>query len=205
MRVNLFANRPGWPYKLDSRKIILIAFLLRLIAASTYDIYASLNNKEVLLPDGRYYSIRGRYVALLLNGYDRNSFTKDMLPRDSYGQAIFFDAMNNSDLNRWKLVNESDLFTYILGGIYFILGYFTMWGRIFNIILSIASAYFFFKIANRQFGKLTANIFLLIILFLPSQFLYSITLSKDFLRLFIGSLILFLLYGGVICPKRQKI
>jgi 4-amino-4-deoxy-L-arabinose transferase-like glycosyltransferase len=89
--------------------------------------------------------------------------------------------------------------------IYFIFGYFPLGVRVFNILLSLTSTYFLFDIGKRQFGALTANIFLLIALFLPTQILYSITLSKDFLRVFVICLALWILYGGVAWLQKEKI
>ncbi len=172
-----------------------------------YDTYVSLTDRDPLLPDSKFYSIRGRYVAILLNGYNREHFTSDMVPSDPVSQDIFCDTLKNEKLyfrsgfaeaNLHNFViglNEVNLFIYIIGFIYFIFGYFPLGVRILNIFLGISSTYFLFKVAKRHFGELTANLFLLIALFLPTQFLYSCTLSRDFLRAFIVSLTLWVIYG----------
>lgn len=195
MRADISLNRTGWLYKLDYRKVILIAFLARFIFASMYDGFVSVTRNEVLAPDGNFYSVRGRYVSLFLNGYSAESFTKDMIPPDKHSQYIFQDAIKNEG-GRFPLHrDESTIFTYIIGLIYFIFGYFPLGVRVFNIALSIGSTYLMFMIARRHFGDLVANVFLLIALFLPSQFVYSLTLTRDFIRVFVVSLTLWVIYG----------
>lgn len=160
-----------------------------------YDSYVSVTGNEALVPDGKFYSVRGQYIALFLNGYDSKSFTRDMIPPDWQGQYVFEDAVKTED-GRFPLHgDESTIFTYIIGLIYFIFGYFPLGVRVFNIALSIGSTYLLFLVARRHFGDLVANLFLLIALFLPSQFVYSLTLTRDFIRMFVVSLTLWVIYG----------
>ena len=194
--------------KLDYRKIIIIALLARVIAAASYDIFVSVTHNDILLPDSLYYSIGGRYVALLLNGYDSRMIMEE-IGVAGQGPSSILDGIMSSNMGSFPkfggIVNpESNLFFYIVGLIYFIFGHITIAVRVFNISLSILSTYFIFKISERHFGKLAANIFLIVALFLPSHLIYSITLSRDLVRTFLFSLALWLLYGGVICLKRQK-
>lgn len=180
---------------MDTRRLIVIAFLARFIFASIYDIYVSKTDRYILLPDEQYYSMKGRYIALLLNGYDKEEITEDMLPKDEVSRKIFLDTLRNEEQWLPTSYSETDIYAYILGLIYFIFGYFPLAARAFNITLSISSAYLMFKVAKRNFGELPANLFLLAALFLPTQFGYSITLSRDFLRMFIICFILWRLYG----------
>ncbi len=208
MRRDLSVNRIGWIYSLDYRKIILIAFLARFILASIYDVATFVTDRNILLPDGKYYSMRGRYVSLLLNGYKRESFAPSMIPSDDKGRGMVMNFANEEDGKFPPLfISENNFYAYVVGIIYFIFGYFPLGVSILNISLSICSTYLLFRVAERHFGALTANLFLLIALFLPTQIMYSITLSKDFLRMFVVSLMLWLLYrnGGVLCPKRQGV
>ena len=160
-----------------------------------YDSYVSVTRNEALAPDGTFYSVRGRYIALLLNGYDPKSFTKDMVPPDWHSQYILQDAIKTEGGRIPLRRDESTIFTYIIGAIYFIFGYFPLGVRVFNIVLSIGSTYLLFLVARRHFGDLVANLFLLIALFLPSQFVYSLTLTRDFIRMFVISLTLWVIYG----------
>ncbi|MFH1868348.1 MAG: glycosyltransferase family 39 protein [Candidatus Omnitrophota bacterium] len=196
MRADISFNRTGWLYKLDHRKIILIAFLARFIFAAMYDSFVSVTGNESLVPDGKFYSVRGKYIALLLNGYDSKSFTRDMVPSDRRSQYIFQNAIETEGGRiPLRFTDESTVFTYIIGLIHFIFGYFPLGVRVFNIALSIGSTYLLFMIARRHFGDLVANLFLLIALFLPSQFVYSLTLTRDFIRMFVVSLTLWVIYG----------
>ena len=195
MRDAVLPDRFSWLYRLDYKKLIVIAFLLRLIFASAYDIYVTITDRDVLLPDSKFYSVRGRYVDLLLQGYNKNSFTKDLLPSDTFSQEIFVEVLRVENGGLPKKANETNLYSYIVGIIYFIFGYSTIWVRVSNICISILSAYLLFRVAKKRFGDLAANLFLLIALFLPSQIIYSITLSKDFMRMFLISLLIWGIYG----------
>jgi len=203
MRADISSNRLSWFYRLDYRKLILAAFLLRFIAACTYDIFVSVTDRDILFPDSKFYSTIGRYITLLLNRYDKEPYFNNIMLDDKVSRAIFIDTLERNEGHLPKIYGPNAYWFYIIGYIYFIFGYFPLGVRVFNIFLSIASTYFLFKIAKRHFGELTANLFLLIALFLPTQFGYSITFSKDFVRMFIISFALWLLYGGVICIKRQ--
>ncbi len=196
MRIAIFFDKSGWLYKLDYKKAILIALLLRVIFACSYDVYVSVTDRDFLLPDSKFYSIKGRYVSLLLEGNGIGSFTRDMVPLDQMSQAIFIDILK-TEKGQFPSCknNEGNVYSYLVGAIYFIFGYATIWIRLFSIFLSIAAAYLLFMIGRRHFGVAAANLFLLVALFLPTQFGYSITLSRDFMRMFVISLILWVIYG----------
>ena len=195
MRTDLSIAGIGRLKNLDYRKVIIIAFLARLIFASAYDIVVSSTGRDLLLPDSKFYSMNGRYIASLYNGYRPGSFQKNVALPDRESRIIFEDIVDRQRGGLPAVDSETNIYFYIIGFIYFIFGHFPLGVRIFNILLGIASIYFIFKIAKRQFGGLTANIFLLIALYLPTQFGYSITLSKDFIRVFAVSFVLWVIYG----------
>lgn len=195
MRALVSIDGIGWLDRLDYKKLIIIVFLLRVIIASGYDIAVSVSGQDILLPDGKFYSIQGRYVDLILQGYDKSSATRDLLPDDKNSREIFVSVAESYGYKLPKLNNETNIFAYIVGFLYFVFGYSTIWVRIFNICISMLSVFFLFKVAQKHFGNLAANLFLIIALFLPAQFGYSITLSRDFLRVFIISLLIWVIYG----------
>ena len=196
MRTDISVNRFGWLYRLDYKKLLIIVFLLRLILASAYDILITVTDNDFLLPDSKFYSVRGRYVDLVLQGYDKKSFSRDMLPSDRVGKEIFFNILRQEDGSLPSFKNQGNTYSFILGSLYYVFGYVTIWGRIFNIFLSIFSVYLLAWVARRYFGDVTANLFLLIALFLPTQFGYSIMLCRDFLRVFVVSVMIWIIYGG---------
>ena len=205
MRDAVLPDRFSWLYKLDHKKLIIIAFLLRLIFASAYDIFVTITDRDVLLPDSKFYSAKGRYVDLLLQGYNEKSLTNSLLPNDRIGREIFIDVLRTENGVLPNKLNETSIHAYVVGVIYFIFGYYTIWVRVFNICISILSAYLLFRVAKRHFGDLAANLFLLIALFLPTQFGYSITLSRDFMRVFVVSLMIWVIYNiGDIWVKKLK-
>ena len=173
--------------------------------AAAYDIYVSKSGEEMLLPDGKFYSIKGRHVALQLNGYDESSFTSDMVPQDKKSQFIFLCSIVDEKGRTVSPFSEVGIYAYAVGLIYFIFGFFPLGARTLNIALSLFGAYFLFDIGRRQLGVLRANLFLLVALFLPTQVIYSITLSKDFMRMFVVCLMLWLIYGGVAWLRRAEV
>lgn len=205
MRTDISPNRPGWLYGLDYKKLIVVVFLLRIIFASAYDIFVTITDKDILLPDSKFYSLRGRYVDLLLQGYNGKSFTKDLLPKDRLDQETFIGVLETEKGGLPKKLNNTNIYAYVVGIIYLISGYRTIWVRVFNICISMLSVYLLFKVAKRHFGGLAANLFLLVGLFLPTQFIYSVTLSRDFLIALIVSLMIWMIYNiGDIWIRKLK-
>lgn len=160
-----------------------------------YDIFVSTTGRDVLLPDGKFYSMYGLYIAHLLSGYDKVSMPADALPPDAESRSIFLDILDKEGGRFPAVRDETDLWLYFVGFVYFIFGYFPLAVKIFNIALSILSIFLIFRITRRHFGDLAANTFLIIGLFLPTQVGYSITLSKDFVRMFVVYLTLWVVYG----------
>lgn len=199
MRTDLSFARSGWIYGLDYKKVIIVAFLLRFIFAAAYDCYVNITDRDILLPDSKFYSIKGQYIALLLKGYDPAHVTNDMIPGDERSRNIFAIIARQEKGKLPVHIDESAIFSYILGAVYFVFGYFTLAARTVNIILSIASTCMIFGIAKRYFSQFTANLFLITALFLPTQFVYSITLTRGFVGMFIISLTLWVIYA-----KKQK-
>lgn len=179
---------------MDYKKIIVIAFALRVILASAYDIFVTVTDKDFLLPDSKFYSVKGRYADLLFEGYGQKSFTKDLLNSDRASQDIFIDILRSEKGKLPLDINETNIFAYIIGVIYFVFGYAAIWVRVFNICVSILSVYLLFRVAKRHFGDLAANLFLITALFLPVQLGYSITLSRDFMRVFGVSFLIWIAY-----------
>lgn len=179
---------------------------MRFILASAYDVFVSVTDNDFLCPDGKYYSARGYYVAALMNGYGK---TFRVAPEQSdlalpdAGYRVMFENIVRTDGSK-TFFFIFDPYFFLIGVIYFIFGYFTLGVRVANILLSIISTYLIFRIAKRQFGELTANVFLLVALFLPTQIIYSISMARDFIRMFTVSTIFFIIYGGVLCLKSRK-
>lgn len=179
--------------------------MLRFILAAAYDIYVAVTGNDILLPDSSFYSVRGRYIDLLLQGYNRQSLSWELIPGDKNSHEIFISVLQEARGSFPPMVNEPTAYIYVIGMIYFLLGFFTIWIRVFNICLSMLSVYLLFKVSKRYFGDLAANLFLLIALFLPTQLGYSITLSRDFIRVFVVSLTIWIVYNmGGICLKKLR-
>ena len=103
-------------------------------------------------------------MSALLNGFGKDSFTMNAVPKDTESRNIYLDVVQKQN-GHFLPVNENNIFSTIIGLIYFVFGYFPLGVRVFNISLSIFSVYFLFRIAKRKFGVITANLFLIIALF----------------------------------------
>jgi len=165
-----------------------------------------MTDNDFILPDSKFYSMGGWYTALLLSGYEADNIPTRLLPPGKDSLALFRDCRHQQRLygrdGLPALNNETNLYFYIIAFIYLVFGYFPLGVRIFNIMLSVVSTLFVFQITKKQFGQNAGRAFLLIGLFLPTQFVYSITLSKDFIRMFVVYFILWLIYGGGTCQRR---
>ena len=124
MRTDILRDRLGWIRALDYKKLILIALLSRLIFASVYDISVSTTGRDVLLPDGKFYSMYGLYISLLASGYDKDSMPADALPPDAESRGLFLDILNKEGGKFPPVKDETDLWLYFMGFIYFLFGYF---------------------------------------------------------------------------------
>lgn len=195
MRVSLYSDRLSRLYRLDHRKIILVAFLARFIFASIYDGFVSATGRDLLLPDSTFYSMRGWYTALVLNGYTYDTLSEDLAPSGQENKEIFRSTVANEKGRFLSDKTESNFYVYLVGLVYFIFGYFPLGLRAINIVLSIASAFLLFMVAKKRLGELPARLFLIVALALPSQCLYSMTISKDFIRQFMVTLIIWGIYG----------
>ncbi len=173
----------------------MAALLARIIFASIYDVFVYIHGEDVIVPDSRLYSARGRYVELLMRGFGKEDLARDPILAEPGNSKILAGIMG-FELGGWpRFWTESNVFVVIVGAIYFVFGYFPLAVRIFNIALSVISVYLLFRVATKQFGELAANMFLVIALFLPTQVFYSLTLSRDFMRVFIVALIVWVIYG----------
>ena len=195
MRINILHDWRGRIRALDYKKVIIVVFLLRVSIASAYDLFVSIKGTDVILPDSKYYSAQGLYISSILSGNDASYIPEIDFFKDGQNRIIYRDIFNRENGRLPACRGENGFFAYVVGLIYFVFGYFPIGVRIFNIMLSMASAYFMFMVARRNFGTESANLFLLVALFLPTQFGYSITMGRDMLKLFVVSLISFVIYG----------
>ncbi|OGW85334.1 MAG: hypothetical protein A2987_06280 [Omnitrophica bacterium RIFCSPLOWO2_01_FULL_45_10] len=182
-------------HKLDVKKIIILALLSRLIFACIYDVFVSITGSDILLPDSAFYATIGRYMSLFLSGYDKYSIPVHALPKEPTERALFLDLLSKDNKEFFQSKNEGIIFYYIVSILYVIFGPSVIVIRIFNICISVLSTYLIYKITDKNFGELAAKMFLVVGLLLPSQVIYSITLSRDILRVFAVYLILWVLYG----------
>ena len=93
MRTGLYFNRFSRILLFDKKKVIIIAILARLITASFYDAFVSLIDNDFLLPDSRFYSVTGWYIALLMSGYGIDCMPVDAVPAGRQARTLFYDCI----------------------------------------------------------------------------------------------------------------
>ena len=195
MRTDISVDRIGWLHALDYKKLIIFAFLLRVIFASGYEVLTAFSGKDMLVPDSEFYSVCGSYMASYIDDFKDTARVRQLFPVSAEGKNIFYDLIKRHHGYALPVSGEMGLFPFIIGIIYSMFGYVPVAVKIFNICLSIASAYFIFRIAKRHFGNLAANIFLIAALFLPTELGYSLTMCRDLMRVFAITFILWVIYG----------
>lgn len=132
-----------------------------------------------------------------MRGYSKNTFTMDLIPPERDSLELFQAVMSKEEHMVLPPINtDNKLYLHLVALLFFLFGYLPLAVRLMNIAFSIGSALLLFNVGRRNFGVLASNIFLLIALFLPSQVIYSITISKDLVRTFAVSSVIFILYGG---------
>jgi len=178
------------------------------MAASIYDISVSVTGRDIFLPDSPYYIGHGQYINTVLHGFDEKKMKVYAMRLNPPTQEMFIGGIGllEKERFRYSVRNSQDAIVYIfiIGALYYMFGPVGIIIRIFNIFLCVVSVYFIFRIAKRKFGDLAANLFLLIALFLPTLFGYSIMICRDFLRVFMVAGMLYIIYGGVIWGRVKK-
>lgn len=176
-----------------------------MILACGYDIYVSLTGHDPILPDSRFYSVRGRYVDIFLQGYREREFLREHIPTNPVEEEIFVDTVHKYDGKLPARTNDMIMHFFVVGIIYHVLGYHTIWVRLYMITISMLSVLLMSDISRRIFGRAASTLLLVTGLLIPTQFLYSITLSRDFLRVVFMSVVLWSVYFiGDLCLKRLR-
>lgn len=174
-------------------KLALLAIITRFLFALSYHIVFIMSSKNPLYaPDGEMYSIAAWYIALVLKGVSFHPLSIVFLPSDYWvnSRLLIFVGQFAGLL---PPVSSYGIgwFSYILGFFYYIFGYTPILFRLFNIIVSIATALLCYGLARDIFNRTVARVSFVLMLLLPSQFVYSASLLRDMIVNFLCILFIY--------------
>lgn len=170
-------------------KIFIIALCLRFLFSIFY--YSLSLRSDIgsdFLGDARGYSYNGHYIA--------ETISNKPLDARPFGD----DLGSLKDLRkRFKNINIPSLGMYQVGGMAYIngifyatFGYSPLGVKFLNCLLGVLSALFIYHFVKGVFGKKPARLALVMVIFFPSLFFWSITGLKDTIVFFLICVMLFL-------------
>ena len=185
-------------------KLAIIVIIARVIFALTYYIIFVLSPRGPLYAfDGESYSAIAWYIALVLKGVNFASVPVRHMPLDPWACSRLFSYAADFV---GRLPNPSvygvGVYSYMMGIFYFIFGYAPLLFRFLNIIVSVATTFLCYKLAKDIFDKDVARISFVLMLLIPSQFIYSASLLRD---IFINFLVMISIYCILIIKQSDKI
>ncbi|TAN62773.1 hypothetical protein EPN16_00885 [bacterium] len=164
----------------DERRFILSVFswgiAARLLLIILYYYFFLLpGNTDIIAPDGECYQARGWYISRFLTGGDMYIIpSSEQIFRD-YRDMVSFYAEEIPD---WRLY-QVGVFSYAIAFLYSVFDYVPQLIKFINAVFSVASAIVIYELAKSLFGKKAARISMIIIAFLPSIFVFSLTSARD--------------------------
>lgn len=192
--------------------ICIIAISLRFIC-SIFNYYFSWSMRigADFIPDARAYSASGQYIA--------EAITNKSMPSSDGNEPEWLDSLRKTFKGFTPLEYRMDAFARYIGLVYSIFGYSPITVKFINGFLSLFTGILLFLLVKDFFSIKVANIALVLSLFWPSIFLWSIVGSKDSIVLFLVSFFIFiftklrkyintfdlLLIGGVLFVKNYNI
>jgi len=175
--------------------IVVVAILVRIIAAIGYQWYVDVLQKGVpFWTDETYYLAVGWYQALLFKIKDISLLTPEnyavMNPAVKSLFIQYIDCYGNTTF----LLTRNEIYSLMLACFYFITGYSPLLARFFNILVSVFMASIIYLIAKSIFNKNVAKLSFVFIIFSPMQTFLSISITKDVLINFFIVLALYIFY-----------
>lgn len=161
--------------------IFLCSIILR-ITFSFFNVFAGYTAGigSDLIGDSVGYSGGGAYVAEVLNGKEfSESFIGDELANLVRFRRIYDGSL--PDYNAWRVGG----FTYYLGLIYASFGFSPVTVKLINSLLLVIAIYIIYRYLLKNFGEQVGFLFLVISLFSPSLFFWSISGLKDTITFFL--------------------
>lgn len=162
-------------------KLALLAVITRFLFALSYHVVFILSSKNPLYaPDGEFYSATAWYIALVLKGVSFCPLSAAYIPSDCWiNDRLFVFIGQFAGKLPPPTLYGTGYFSYIMGFFYYIFGYAPVFFRFLNIIVSVATALLCYGLTKDIFNKTVARTSFVLMLLLPSQFVYSASLLRD--------------------------
>lgn len=170
----------------DEKRFILsvatFAIALRVVLIVLYYYFFLLpGNMDILAPDGECYQARGWYISRFLTGQDIYAVPS---PEQIFNDYRAMVAYYNAQMPDWRLY-QVGVFSYLIALIYSILSYVPLLIKFINALLSVLTGVLLYELGRYLFGKTVGRISMLIFVFLPSVFVFSLTSTRDPLAIFL--------------------
>lgn len=172
-------------------KVIIFGLLARLFLAAAYYYFWLLpGNMDILGPDGEAYSQRGWYISRLLLNHN---------PYEVPISREFIFSNYSSMVEYYKHllppvgIYQAGVFTYSMGILYAIFGYAPLMIKLINSALSVLTAVTIYFISREIFNSKVGKASMVLIIFLPSIFLFSATALKDSAVIFLLTFLIWLI------------
>lgn len=136
------------------------------------------------IPDARAYSTSGQYIVEAITG-KKFGIENNEVAWLYYLRDIYSGLLPDSGY-------RVDSFARYIGFLYSLFGYDPLTIKFINSILSVFTGVLVFMLANKMFPVKIANITLVLVVFWPSLFLWSITGLKDPLLFFLIILVIYI-------------
>ena len=185
-------------------KLALFAIVTRFLFALSYHIVFIMSSKELLYaPDGEAYSTIAWYIALVLKGVNCVALPARYLPLDCWiNDRLFVYIAEFAGKLPPPSGYQVGFYSYMMGIFYYIFGYVPVLFRFLNIVMSIGTAVLCYKLAKDVFNKTVARTSFVLMLLLPSQFIYSTSLLRD---MFINFFVMSFIYCALMIKRADKL
>lgn len=172
-------------------KVIILGFLSRILFLIFYhNFYLLPGHIDVLGPDGDAYSQRGWYISRLLLDHDPYTLPPVKGPiLDSYYSVVEYYRQGMPTVGLYQV----GLFTYFIGILFSMFNYSPLIVKFLNSGLSVLTGVVVYFLGKEVFNARIAKVAMVVFIFMPSIFIFSVTALKDPLITLILSLIVLLL------------
>ena len=189
MGINILRRSISWCRE-NYKTILVVIILTRILGLFIYDAICRAANWEFIVPDGVGYSVRALVAANIMNRTD--VLCPSPMPLDRRWWDGYFRLAIRS-YTEPVARGETAAFVYSVGFLYSKFGYHTFIPRLLNTFISFVCAFMIFDIV-RKYDKTAAILFILAAFLLPSQVIYSLSISKDFIRMFFITAVIWIAY-----------
>jgi hypothetical protein len=161
--------------------VLLVSIGLKIAVATLYQSYLFSGGLPIFAPDGEGFSKFGWYISRVLLGKDPS-----IIPSAEHTYWNYHILIKQALHGVLPPIGyQTGVYTYFLGLLYVLFGYSPLLGRLINVLLSAVSAFLVMRVAADQAGRRGARLAFFLVLFWPSMFLFSLSLLRDTVVVFL--------------------